>query len=257
LSSLSGNYSSSAGTGNFSIVASPSSCTWTATTNCGWITLINFSGTGDGTVSFNMDANMGVNSRSCEILVNGQIFTVTQSGTSTALSADFSAGQTSGSCPLTVNFIDQSTGSPQTYVWEFFGNGVNPNTSTSSSPIVTYSQCGVYTVKLTVVGNGNSDEKIKTGFINVTCPCVTGIDDNDETNLISIIPNPSNGKFEISISEQQNYSVKVFNTLGQIVFEKSLSAGKHIIDLVGKSKGIYLLQFKSNQQTFTKKLYID
>lgn len=71
--------------------------------------------------------------------------------TSTAVAA-FSvsgAGASSGSPQVTgtpVTFIDQSTGSPGTWLWDF-GDG---NTSTSQNPTHSYSASGTYTVSLTV-----------------------------------------------------------------------------------------------------------
>ncbi|AKB32998.1 cell surface protein [Methanosarcina siciliae HI350] len=60
--------------------------------------------------------------------------------------AAFTASPTSGDAPLTVNFTDESTGSPTSWSWDF-GDG---DTSTEQSPSHTYSKAGNYTVNLTV-----------------------------------------------------------------------------------------------------------
>jgi gliding motility-associated-like protein len=71
--------------------------------------------------------------------------------------ADFNA-QLVGCAPHTINFSNNSSGSNSTtYLWDF-GNGV---TSTSKNPIYTYSQSGVYQVKL---------------IINDPEACLSGID---------------------------------------------------------------------------------
>ena len=78
--------------------------------------------------------------------------------------ADFTADKTEGSVPLTVQFIDQSTGEITSWYWEF-GNG---ETSTEQNPSHTYNSTGYFTVSLTVTGPGGSDTKIKGNYIHVT-----------------------------------------------------------------------------------------
>ncbi|MEW5995100.1 MAG: S8 family serine peptidase, partial [Candidatus Zixiibacteriota bacterium] len=59
--------------------------------------------------------------------------------------ADFVGSPTSGNAPLTVNFTDQSTGSPTSWSWDFGDGG----TSTAQNPSYTYNSVGTYTVSLT------------------------------------------------------------------------------------------------------------
>jgi PKD repeat protein len=80
--------------------------------------------------------------------------------------ADFSADETSGEAPLTVNFTDLSTGDITSYDWDF-GDG---NGSTDASPSHVYSAAGTYTVSLMVSGPGGSSTETKTDLITVTDP---------------------------------------------------------------------------------------
>ncbi len=64
-----------------------------------------------------------------------------------------------------VHFIDQSAGYPQTWTWTFEG-GV-PATSSEANPVITYSQPGVYAVKLVVTRTGSIDSLIRNDFIEV------------------------------------------------------------------------------------------
>ncbi|WP_230629299.1 PKD domain-containing protein [Methanosarcina barkeri] len=67
--------------------------------------------------------------------------------------AVFIADVTSGTAPLTVNFTDQSTGSPTSWLWDF-GDDAN---STEQNPVHTYTSAGNYTVNLTVANaNGTN-----------------------------------------------------------------------------------------------------
>jgi gliding motility-associated-like protein len=77
--------------------------------------------------------------------------------------ANFTASPVSGCSPLSVTFIDQSTGNPFSWNWDF-GNG---QLSTVKNPTVTYSQPGTYTVRLVIKNSSGVDEEIKTNYISV------------------------------------------------------------------------------------------
>lgn len=73
--------------GNVSVTA-PAGCAWTAVSNSGFITVTSgASGSGNGTVSYNVAANPTTSSRSGSITIAGQTFTVTQAAAPSACSA--------------------------------------------------------------------------------------------------------------------------------------------------------------------------
>ncbi len=71
------NFGAGGGSGSFMLTASDDACAWMATSNAGWITLANSSGTGSGSVGFIVAANTGP-ARTGGITIPGQSFTVTQ-----------------------------------------------------------------------------------------------------------------------------------------------------------------------------------
>ncbi|MDR7665341.1 PKD domain-containing protein [Methanosarcina sp. Z-7115] len=75
----------------------------------------------------------------------------------------FSASPTSGKVPLTVNFTDQSIGSPTAWKW----NSGNGNTSTDTNPVHKYNKTGNYTVALTTSNANGSDTVQKYSYISV------------------------------------------------------------------------------------------
>lgn len=77
--------------------------------------------------------------------------------------ANFSANQTQGCAPFTVQFSDLSTNNPQSYLWDF-GNG---NTSTLKDPSATYSVPGKYTVSLRVSNINGVHLKTINDYITV------------------------------------------------------------------------------------------
>jgi PKD repeat protein len=90
--------------------------------------------------------------------------------------ADFSANKTSGEKPLEVTFTDASTGSIDTWEWDFDNNGTIDSYDQSPAPW-TYTVAGDYTVSLTVSGLGGSDTETKTDYIHVSEPSAAPIID--------------------------------------------------------------------------------
>ena len=78
--------------------------------------------------------------------------------------ADFDATNRSGPAPLTVVFADGSTGTIDTWSWDF-GDG---QTSTAQDPVHTYTTPGTYDVALTVTGPDGSDTHIEPGFVTLS-----------------------------------------------------------------------------------------
>lgn len=92
---------------------------------------------------------------------NGQLFVLNMI---TAPAANFSANSFSGIKPLTISFDDLSTGTIDSYQWNFGDGSAN---STLQNPAHTYSVPGTYTVSLTVINDGGSSTLTKTGLITV------------------------------------------------------------------------------------------
>ncbi|MFW5805467.1 MAG: C10 family peptidase [Bacteroidales bacterium] len=89
---------------------------------------------------------------------------ISTDGGSTSLSADFFADNTSIAVGETVNFTDNSTGTPTSWSWDFGDGG----TASDEDPSHTYNTEGVYTVEMTISDGTNSDTEIKTDYITVT-----------------------------------------------------------------------------------------
>lgn len=79
-------------------------------------------------------------------------------------SASFSAAPVSGEVPLTVKFTDKSTGTIDSWYWDF-GDGTS---STEQNPTHIYTSPGKYTVTLTVSNAAGSNTDTKADYINVT-----------------------------------------------------------------------------------------
>ncbi len=76
--------------------------------------------------------------------------------------AGFTADPRAGQLPLTVQFIDTSSGAPTSWQWNFGDGG----TSTEQSPVYTYKAAGSYPVSLTVRNLYGTSQKSEVNFIS-------------------------------------------------------------------------------------------
>lgn len=80
--------------------------------------------------------------------------------------AAFTSISSGSSCvPVTVQWMDQSAGTYDSYQWSFPGG--TPNTSTDPDPVVVYETPGEYNVSLTVSGELGTDTYVKEGVVKV------------------------------------------------------------------------------------------
>lgn len=101
----------------------------------------------------------------------GQVAAGGGGGSGVLPTAAFSADDTTGSPPHTVQFSDESGGLPDTWLWQF-GDAAN-STSTLQDPTFTYTDPGIYSVTLTVSNAaGSSAPLTKTNYISVSTPGV-------------------------------------------------------------------------------------
>lgn len=79
--------------------------------------------------------------------------------------ARFSADPISGQAPVTIQFLDLSSGEMRTWKWDFDNDGKID--STDRNPLYTYEEAGNYTVRLTVTGPGGTDVVTRRDYLQV------------------------------------------------------------------------------------------
>jgi len=113
-------------------------------------------------------ANVGSYTVSLTVANSGGENTVTRvnyiNATVPPPAAAFSGSPVSGTAPLTVNFADESTGQPTSWLWEFGDGG----TSTLQHPSHVYTGAGTYSVSLTAANVGGQDAVTKSAYIAVS-----------------------------------------------------------------------------------------
>lgn len=185
LSPTSQGFSASGGSGFFFNVNAPGDCNWNATSTASFVTITSgSSGTGNGTVNFNVAANSS-SQRTGQIVVGSQTFTITQSAGGACAPTPINIGETkngtltSGDCPLgDGSFYDAYSfngtagqqisiymqGSFDTYLFLISPNGstltqdddggggtnsripASPSNPTNPSPFITLPTTGSYTI---------------------------------------------------------------------------------------------------------------
>ena len=164
---------------NYITVYAPPVATFTAVPVSGTVPLtVGFTDKSTGTVSSRQwdfgDGGGSTEQNPTHTYTTGGTYTVTLSvsgaaGTSTKTQsnfitvytpalADFTASSTSGLAPLSVTFSDRSTGSVNTWKWNF-GDG---KTGTGQNASHKYTKAGTYNVTLTVSGPGGTNATTQT-----------------------------------------------------------------------------------------------
>ncbi len=133
----------------------------------------------------------------------------------------------------------------------------NENVELSDQPMLTAGATGVKTASLsTCSGNG-----WVTGaqIIALNCALTTSIQDNSFQGSCTVIPNPSKGIFEISLSEEVLHSanMQIVDCLGKIIKSSELTEKKTAIDLSSQPKGIYFLRITSVKGSIIQKIIVE
>ena len=101
----------------------------------------------------------------------------------------------------------------------------------------------------TVTQNGSFSVRIDNGNCIDTSNCVTisnaSLDENKKQDF-QIFPNPTNDKINLSFAiAQQNITVKILNTLGQMIHQETFEAMKSKSFNLPDRNGIYFIQIES------------
>ncbi|MCA6365212.1 MAG: PKD domain-containing protein [Bacteroidetes bacterium] len=136
------------------------------------------------------------------------------------------------------------------YQWYLNGNPIAGATSQS----YTATMPGSYTVEVFNANNCSSGQSAPT--------VITGMETNTLTAGFAVNPNPNNGLFNVSfVSETtSDYTVEVFNALGQMVYSEMIAnfSGQYNreMNLSAFGAGLYTLRVRSNQGEATRRIVV-
>jgi hypothetical protein len=80
---------------------------------------------------------------------------------------------------------------------------------------------------------------------------------NEVKTIFNVYPNPTNGVFTIELDNNAKYDVSVYNVLGQTVYSSTINTISTTVDLSLFDKGIYTIELKDNNTTYTEKVIVE
>jgi hypothetical protein len=129
----------------------------------------------------------------------------------------------------------------------------------ASTPNLTYDD---YTVTpdssyyYTVTSFDNQTATSASDYAHPVSALLLGINSVSNNNSFNISPNPSKGKFNVQVNKFENVQIKIYDILGECVYQQ---IGKYVnlqIDLSTAPNGIYFLHLKTEQGSATKKIVV-
>lgn len=93
---------------------------------------------------------------------------------------------------------------------------------------------------------------IRTNTVETRYVSVLGASDLSSNTGLSVFPNPNNGTFTLRVSgldDMENRGYEVYNMLGQMIEERSLTGETTSINLEAQPCGLYLLKIKGTSQS--------
>lgn len=94
--------------------------------------------------------------------------------------------------------------------------------------------------------------------ISEACELVTSVKTLDLENLIQVMPNPTKGKFVLTLSKSLNTASKVdvMNSLGSVIVSREGVSNSIEFDLSGYAAGVYFVKVQLDGQTHTKRIIV-
>lgn len=180
ISPSSASFGAAGGTGSVNVFA-PSGCSWGAASNVGWTQITGgASGSGNGTVSYSVSANLGVSGLSGTLTIAGQTFTITEAGavcsfSLSALSVSVGAGAGGGTVNiLTTAGCNWSATSDSTNWLNVTGGSSGNASATVSFSVTANPGTAARTGHLTIGGLSFTVTQAGTAFTGIRVHCGGG-----------------------------------------------------------------------------------
>jgi hypothetical protein len=215
----------------------------------------------------------------------GNTATLTASGTATSYTWNTNATTASvvvtptTTAAYTVTGTD-GNGCTNTAVSSMTINALPNNATTLNGVVITATQAGATyqwvncanntaiagatAQSYTATANGNYKVRVSNGTCSDTSTCVSvttvGIDTYSNTSGVSVYPNPSNGLFNLSISQFDNlkmHTIEIYNTIGDCVHRQIATSSNCQIDLSAQANGIYFVKIISDNAQIVKQIIIN
>lgn len=118
----------------------------------------------------------------------------------------------------------------------------------------TYTVNGTFTDTLSAF---NSCDSIVITQLTTSITCTTDIAENKTALDVSVYPNPTNGIFNLQMSSNEIFGLKIYNVLGESVYEQILTSPTVQINLSNQPNGLYFIQITTQQSILSRKITIN
>jgi PKD repeat protein len=190
---------------------------------------VSFNSTGSYTITL-----LGANS-SDKVTTTKQNYINVSSTSNLKPTCDFVADALTPNTVQTVRLFDLSDNTPTSWLWTITPTTytlMNSTTTTSKNMDVKFNAFGLYAVTLKVTNATGTDQKAKTGYINVVANSNRSI---EAANTITVFPNPATDKITVKGLHAMK-QVILTSVNGQVI---TPAFEENIIDLSGVSAGVY------------------
>lgn len=175
-----------------------------------------------------------------------------------AVSANNSCGLSAPqSLNVSVNLVDTSVSQSGTILTANISGAAYQWINCSDNAIIS----GQINQSYNATANGNYAVIITQNGCSDTSSCYSistvGIAENSFSIYTFIYPNPSNGKFQITVDGLpfiKNGNIEIYNVQGKIVYQSVITNTKSDIDLSNQTIGIYFVKIYNGQTVLTKKI---
>lgn len=175
-----------------------------------------------------------------------------QTERSVVITANFIANKTTVCVGETVQFTDNSTGSPNTWAWQFAGG--SPASATAQNPAIQYNLPGTYNVVLTASNGSEQNTVGKLSFIRVEA--CTGFDINSIESGILVFPVPATNFLNIQSKNDADFTVMSLS--GQVLQSGAVLANQTLVLKTSSfAPGIYFLRTVSSGTSSVSKIIIE
>lgn len=133
---------------------------------------------------------------------------------------------------------------------------VNQSMDTLGISYTQYLAAGKYYIRISAMANQASYLYPYDFVLKATPGTPTSVSENGSNEAFMIHPNPVTNQLNINISDRsKNYTVELFNSIGQKVYATMIATGKKaVVDMAELPSGVYTLRLDSETKHITKKI---
>lgn len=154
-----------------------------------------------------------------------------------------------------------TSASATSYTWELYPATAGTVTNNGASCTIKWVNNWYGTASLRVRGANDCGFGPWTEFMDMTCTSCVGIDERDQSQPVTVYPNPASKEMNVSVNNgtSEVLTLKLMNSLGTVVYtEKITTSGKlnHSINVGRLAEGMYFLNVEGKKLNYSQKVTV-